>query len=130
MKGLCGRLAVAALAGLLLAQTWRGEAGASKDAGTTGRNFEVRMQSGNQFNQDTITIDVGDSVTWINAGDNDHTATSDDGGLTIRTGVLKSGAFSSRIAFSKAGTVPYHCEKHPATMKGKVVVNSRAAETR
>jgi plastocyanin len=129
MKVLCGRLAVAALVGLLLVSTWRGEAGASKDTDSTGRNFEVRMQSGNRFNQDSITIEVGDSVTWINADDMDHTATSNDGGLTIKTGVLKQGTFSTRIVFSRAGTVPYHCEKHPATMKGEIIVNSPTPKT-
>jgi plastocyanin len=67
----------------------------------------------------TTTIKVGDTVTWKNVDSMDHTATSDAAGLF--NGTLAQGK-SFSFTFTKAGSFPYHCEKHKSTMKATVVV--------
>lgn len=70
------------------------------------------------FGPSAITVHVGDTVTWANAGPTDHTATADDGGFD--TGTLKAGQSGSHT-FASAGTFAYHCTLHPS-MRGTVDV--------
>ncbi len=70
------------------------------------------------FNPATITVKVGDTVTWTNKDSMEHTASSDDG--TFDTGLIKQGK-SGTVTFSKAGTYTYHCTVHH-NMKGTVIV--------
>jgi plastocyanin len=76
------------------------------------------------FQPQTITIRVGDTVTWVNGDTAAHTATS--------TGNWDTGTFgigSSRtVAFTKAGTYPYFCVLH-SIMFGTVVVLAPNAPT-
>lgn len=66
-----------------------------------------------------LHVKVGDTVTWMNADRQAHTATSDDG--TFDSGSLfPNGTFS--FTFKKAGTYPYACTIHP-TIRGKVIVD-------
>ncbi len=78
-----------------------------------------------KFTPGTLTIHVGDTVTWTNNGPTDHTATADDG--SFNTGTLKKGRSASHT-FTKAGTFAYICAIHPF-MKGRVVVEASAAST-
>ena len=71
----------------------------------------------------SITIDQGDTVTWVNNGPTAHSATANGG--EFDTGILKAGQSSSHT-FSQAGTYSYFCRPHPF-MKGTVVV--QAAQT-
>ena len=66
----------------------------------------------------TLTIKVGDTVTWTNQDSVGHTATADDN--SFDTGILTKGK-SGTITFNKAGTYPYHCTPHPV-MKGTIIV--------
>lgn len=77
------------------------------------------------FQPKTITIAVGDSVTWNNTGDDPHTATADAG--SFDAGRISPGASASHT-FAQAGTFAYHCEIHPI-MKGTIVVQAAAAPT-
>lgn len=70
------------------------------------------------FNAPTITIKVGESVSWTNADLIGHSATADDG--SFDTGILGQNE-SGAVTFSKAGTFTYHCTPHP-NMKGTVIV--------
>src|SRR4051812_19358496 len=70
------------------------------------------------FGPSSITVHVGDTVTWVNNGPTDHTATASNG--SFDTGTLKKGQSASHT-FSSAGTVSYICSIHPF-MKGTVVV--------
>jgi plastocyanin len=76
-----------------------------------------------QFQPATVTVEVGDTVTWSNADAVPHTATADDG--SFDTGTISGGASASH-AFTTAGTFAYHCEVHP-TMTGNVVVQAAAS---
>lgn len=66
----------------------------------------------------SITVHVGDTVTWTNAGTVGHTVTADDG--SFDSGMLDVGA-SWSYTFNSPGTFAYHCTPHP-WMKGTVVV--------
>ena len=70
------------------------------------------------FTPATLTVKVGDKVTWTNQDSASHTATADDN--SFNTGVLTTGQ-SGSVTFSKAGTYTYHCTIHPG-MKGTIVV--------
>ncbi len=70
------------------------------------------------FSPKSLTIKVGDTVTWTNRDKVGHSATADDG--TFDTGVLGKGATGS-FRFTKAGTYAYHCTPHPF-MKASVKV--------
>lgn len=70
------------------------------------------------FGPATVTVKVGDTVTWTNMDLTGHSATADDG--SFDTGVLSQGK-SGSVTFDTAGTFTYHCTPHP-NMKGTVVV--------
>lgn len=62
------------------------------------------------FEPATLTIAVGDSVTWINEDTAPHTATADSGAFD--TGNLGRGA-SATLTFNGAADYPYFCAVHP-----------------
>lgn len=70
------------------------------------------------FSPATLTVKVGDIVTWINQDSMGHSATADD--KSFDTGVLDQGK-SGTSAFSKAGIYSYHCSVHPS-MRGTIIV--------
>lgn len=70
------------------------------------------------FSPATLTVKVGDTVTWTNQDSMGHSATADDG--SFDTGVIAQGA-TGTTTFTKAGTFTYHCSVHPS-MKGTIVV--------
>src|ERR1700716_1808489 len=68
----------------------------------------------------TLTVAVGEKVTFVNDDDDAHTATADDGswdseGLNLRQAWTH--------AFTKAGKIAYHCTVHPM-MRATLVVRS------
>lgn len=71
------------------------------------------------FDPATLTVAVGDTVTWYNADIAVHTVTSDTG--LFDSGDLAPGDTWS-YTFAEAGTYTYHCIPH-AFMKGTVVVS-------
>jgi plastocyanin len=77
------------------------------------------------FHPGTISISVGDTVSWTNQDSvsGGHTATANDG--SFNTGVLNQGQSASHT-FTKAGTFAYICAIHPF-MKGTIVVAAAAA---
>ncbi|HSL34112.1 MAG TPA: cupredoxin family copper-binding protein [Candidatus Limnocylindrales bacterium] len=74
------------------------------------------------FGPATVTVTVGDSVTWTNTDAVVHTATASDGSWD--TGDIAEGATAS-ITFQAAGTFAYICTPHP-TMTGTVIVQAPA----
>ena len=71
----------------------------------------------------SLTINQGDTVTWVNNGPTPHSATANNG--SFNTGILKAGQSASHT-FAQAGTYSYFCQPHPF-MKGTIVV--QAAQT-
>jgi plastocyanin len=78
--------------------------------------------AGFAFAPQSITIHVGDSVTWANADAQGHTATADDG--SWQTGTI-SGNTSKSLTFTTAGTFAYHCSIHQQ-MTATLVVTADA----
>lgn len=72
------------------------------------------------FAPQSITIQVGSTVTWRNDGPSAHTATADD--TSFSTGILKKGE-SRTATFNQVGSIDYICTLHPQ-MTGTVEVES------
>jgi plastocyanin len=70
------------------------------------------------FSPSSVTIAVGDTVTWRNTGQAPHNATADDG--SFHTPTLNNGQSASHT-FTQAGTFSYICTIHPQ-MKGTIRV--------
>jgi plastocyanin len=71
------------------------------------------------YDPPTLTVNVGDKVTWKNNGEDVHTVTSDDG--SFDSGDVKAGA-SWSYTFTTPGTYTYYCAPH-TWMVATVVVN-------
>ena len=70
------------------------------------------------FSPATLTIQVGDTVTWTNADGVVHTATA--GSAAFDSGDLAQGE-SYSVTFTEPGTYDYLCTPHPS-MTGRIVV--------
>ena len=77
-----------------------------------------------RFDPRDITVNVGDVVEWKRVGNHTHTVTADDG--SFDSGDLAPNQVFTQT-FSKAGTVPYHCEIHSPGMAGTVSVKAHKA---
>ncbi len=87
----------------------------------------------------TLTIQVGDTVTWTLESDLEHNVAADDGSFRCADGCdgdgqsgdgdLSSSWTSFTLAFDTAGSNPYHCEAHGFAgggMSGTVIVEGGA----
>ena len=72
---------------------------------------------GTGFSPPTITVNMGDTVTWNNNDSVTHQPTADNNAWS---GIASSGGSYSH-AFPAAGTYTYHCAIHPA-MTGTIIV--------
>jgi Plastocyanin len=91
---------------------------ATSAAETTGAGgLAVTIQS-NSFNPASLTIKVGETVTWTNKDSYAHTVTSDNGAFD--SGSINNGATFS-FTFKTAGTYNYHCSIH-TSMTAKIIV--------
>ena len=73
------------------------------------------------FEPKEIKIRPGDTVTWVNDDDRDHTVVSDeDSEESFDSGKIRAGKSFSHT-FEKAGTFEYHC-KYVLRLKGKIIV--------
>jgi plastocyanin len=86
-------------------------------SGNTGAKNEVLIES-NTFKPDSLTIKVGDTVTWINNDSYNHTVTAKTG--EFDSGNMANGAKFS-FTFDKEGTYDYICSIH-TFMTGKIIV--------
>jgi plastocyanin len=71
----------------------------------------------------TLTVQVGDTVTWTNPGAEEHDVNADDG--SFNSPVLSNGA-SFSFQFTQPGTYTYACSLHD-NQTGTVVVAAGAA---
>jgi plastocyanin len=72
------------------------------------------------FTPPTVTVNVGDTVSWTNQGPTAHSATASGGAFD--TGIFAAGQTRS-ATFDTAGTFAYICTPHPF-MKGTVIVQA------
>jgi plastocyanin len=85
-----------------------------------------------RFDPPQLEVQAGSTLVVANIGGKPHTLTADDG--SFDTGTITPGAEGGRFAgtsatltLPKAGTFPFHCEVHPAAMKGVLTVTGEAA---
>jgi len=81
-------------------------------------SVEIRIVSedADGFQPREVTVDLGQSVSFVNAQDDEHTAT----GSGFDTGVIDRGQVVT-IVFDEPGVFPYACQFHPV-MTGSVGV--------
>lgn len=84
---------------------------------SSGPTVHIRNES---FIPATLTVNAGQSVTFVNDDDDAHTATADD--KAWDSDGLNKGEHWSHV-FTTAGNVTYHCTVHPM-MHGTIVVKS------
>lgn len=71
------------------------------------------------FGPQTLTVDVGTTVTWTNRDDIPHTVVSTDGLFKSK---VRDTDETFSYKFEKSGTFTYFCSLHPK-MTGQVVVH-------
>lgn len=81
--------------------------------------------AGFKFDPATVTVNVGDTVTWTNSDAQPHNATADDG--SFKTPNFTQGQ-SASITATVAGTHTYICTVHP-NMKATLIVQAAGAGT-
>jgi plastocyanin len=74
------------------------------------------------FAPKTLNITVGDQVRWTNTDPFTHTTTQDAANGWDSGDLSQNATFLQ--TFTKAGTYPYHCNKHPTQMKGTITVTA------
>jgi len=104
---------LATFAGLLLFVALASTAAAA----TTAVNIQ-----GFAFVPPSVTINVGDTVTWTNKDAAAHSVVANGVGQTPVLTQNQSGG----LAFNTAGTFPYICGIHGAAMMGTVIVRAAA----
>lgn len=101
------------------------------------------MTDGLDFDPETVTIGVGDTVEWVTTGSVAHSATAYEDDLPDGAVYFASGEFESESAarqaypegsvgrdetyshtFETAGEFPYFCVPHESGMVGTVIVES------
>src|SRR6266508_2205528 len=121
LRSVGGLVVIALLALFTLAPL----AGAAPRAAET-KNITIKDFA---FDPKTITINVGDTITWTNEGPSPHTVTADEAG-GFDAGNLDKGATFSET-FGEAGTFAYYCTYHGAKggtgMAASIVVAAAAA---
>ncbi len=107
---------VRALAGATIAAALIG-------AGTAIAADQAVAISGFSYSPATVTVSVGDTVTWTNSDAQAHTATADD--ASWDSGTIGGSGGTGEVTFSAAGTYPYHCSIHSG-MNGTITVEAAA----
>jgi plastocyanin len=101
-------LVVTALAGMA-----HGEAEQGKEPRSAGAVIEIELRNF-FFNSNDVTINVGDTIRWINRTSTFHTTTSGTNCTSNGTWdqPLASLGSSFERTFNKLGTFPYFCRPH------------------
>jgi len=92
-------------------------------AAPNSRSANVTVTTvGFTFSPKTVTINVGDTVTWVTQTFGGHDVQADDG--TFKSG--PPGSFSTfSFTFTEAKTITYRCNPHAAIgMRGTVIVQA------
>lgn len=87
---------------------------------SSAQNPQV-MTNNYSFSPNPVTIQQGQSITWVNNSGTPHTAT----GPGFDTGNIDSGSSKTAGPFNTAGQISYYCKYHqnpPLNMKGTINV--------
>jgi plastocyanin len=113
--------------------------GDNNDDTARGTTTETASPAANQvtmrliaFKPESLAVAAGTTVTWTQKDAGTHTVTSGTvtqgtaGVTTAPDGTFDSGSLATdatfEFTFEAAGTFPYFCNVHPATMRGEVRV--------
>lgn len=91
-----------------------------------GKKHEVVMED-DKFKPEKITVEVGDTIVWVNKGKKTHSAASDEKvpkDMEFDTEDIDGGKSSKPIQFKKEGKIPYACFHH-AGMNGEITVKAK-----
>jgi plastocyanin len=90
----------------------------------TGNNVNITTAGGYSssfaFSPGSLTVHLGDNVTWTNNAGTDHTVTSDNSTDPFSSGTIHAGGTYTH-QFNLIGTFSYHCSIH-TYMTGKITV--------
>ena len=112
-------VAALTLAGCASAGTGANTAAAATTAiGTNPASKNEILIESNAFKPDSITIKVGDTITWTNKDSYSHTVKAKNG--EFDSGDMASGT-TFNFTFTKEGTYDYICGIH-TFMKGTIIV--------
>jgi plastocyanin len=121
-------LLLAGLAALALAAAGCGSSSKSSSSSSTpqqpsssvgsGKGVTVTMQN-IAFNPSSVTVKVGQTVTWANKDGVQHNVTAQSGASFRSNNVGPGGTFSFKV--TKPGTIKYVCTIHPG-MDGTLIV--------
>jgi plastocyanin len=111
---------------LLVAACGSGSTGTTASGGgatttvtnSTGGSVIQVIMTNRSYDPATLSIKVGDTVTWLNQDAPQHDVVADNG--EFKSQLFDLGQ-SFSFTFTKAGTYPYHCSIHPG-MNGNVIV--------
>ena len=116
------RRAALTFAAAIVLLAWPGAAAIAADKNVSAED--------NFFNPMSVSIFVGDTVTWHNAGSNPHNVWANDGSFKVGgapvTHQPTSNHWTDSFTFNTPGTFRYYCTQHGTKdgrgMVGKVVV--------
>jgi len=126
-------LALAMVAGGIQAKTVTVQVGGTTMTGGDAYGYGGMPTPDLVFNPPNQTINVGDTVTWINLGGAQHNVHADDNSFRCANGCDGSGGngtpsganWSASVTFTQPGVVNYHCDVHQAMgMTGSITVNA------
>ena len=83
------------------------------------------MMEGYAYSPSTLTVRVGDTVTWTNHDQAPHDVVTTSAPVAIRSSMLSHGQ-SWSYTFTTAGTYSYYCSVHP-DMRAQIVVQPAPA---
>ena len=91
--------------------------GGGNPGGGTASTSNAVSVGDNSFAPGATTVPRGTTVTWTWAGRNPHDVTFDDG---TKSATQAAGTYTR--TFAAAGSFPYHCSVHGASMSGTITV--------
>ena len=89
---------------------------------TSAANVTITAKANATFSPASVTINAGDTVTFVNSGGGFHNAVSDDNGATFNSGSPSSSNWSFTTPPLTA-SIGFHCEIHGG-MTGTITVNT------
>jgi plastocyanin len=117
----CSIISIMIVSAIIAMETPLTVAGADSAATQPTSQPSVKVRIDNfAFVPKELTIPVGTTITWQNADDVPHTATSKDEPQTFDSGALDTDDKYS-FTFNKPGKYAYYCKVHPH-MTGVVIV--------
>lgn len=88
-----------------------------KTAPISGMAIEIKNSA---FSPNSLTVKAGEKFTLVNRDFMGHSLTADNG--SFDSGILGKNESKSITAPAKAGTYKFHCQVHPTTMTGTLIV--------